>query len=153
MDRARQRYVVNLRVLPTLRLGVEWNPGADELGPLVNWVALTETDERPALMFGTSSDRIGTPEGRAYFATVSKALGRIGNAPLAGYAGISHGTFENDTRPIGGLTVGMSRNLFTRLIHDGKALHVALEASLGRHDVGLLLVDGDYLGVTWSASF
>lgn len=132
---------------------MEWNPGADEVGPLVNWVAVTETATRPALMFGTSSDRIGTPEGRAYFATVSKSLGRVGPVPLAGYVGLSHGTFEDETLPIGGLTLGLTRTISTRLIHDGEALHVALEGSFGSHDLGLLLVDGEHPGVTWSVSF
>ncbi|UCF68880.1 MAG: hypothetical protein JSV80_06220 [Acidobacteriota bacterium] len=153
VQRARQRYVFNYRVLPTLTLGVEWNPGADEVGPLVNWVALTETDARPALMFGTSSDRIGTPEGRAYFATVSKALGRISSGPLAGYVGLSHGTYEDETLPIGGLTLGFTEDLGVRLIHDGEALHLALEATLGRHDIGLLFIDGEHPGVTWSVMF
>jgi hypothetical protein len=151
--RARRRYVFNLRVLPRLRLGIEWNPGANELGPLVNWVALTETDTRPALMLGTSSDRIGTPGGRAYFVTASKALGRVAGLPVEAYAGLSHGTFEHETLPIGGTTLGLSETCYTRLIYDGEALHVALEASFGVHDVGVLLVDGEHPGVTWSASF
>jgi hypothetical protein len=153
VERAKQRYVFNMRVLPTLRLGVEWNPGANEIGPLVNWVAVTETDTRPALMFGTSSDRIGTPEGRAYFATVSKALGRVAGLPVEGYAGLSHGTFEHDTLPIAGLTLRPLDVLSARLIYDGEALHVALEGSIGSHELGALLVDGEHPGVTWSVSF
>lgn len=143
----------NVRVLPTLRLGLEWNPGENELGPLVNWVAITETGTRPALMFGTSSDRIGTPEGRAYFATLSKGFGRVAGIPLEGYAGLSHGTFEHETLPIAGLTLGIARSLSTRLIYDGEALHVALETSIGAHELGALLVDGEHPGVTWSVGF
>ena len=41
------------------RFGVEYNPLADDLGPLANYRAIRETLHRPALSFGTSSDRIG----------------------------------------------------------------------------------------------
>ena len=153
VKRARQRYVLNYRLLPKLKLGVEWNPGADEVGPLVNWLALTETKKRPALMFGTSSDRIGTPDGQAYFATLSKALGVIGQVPIAGYVGASHGTFEDETLPIAGITADVTNWLTTRVIYDGEDVHAALETSVGRHDFGLLLIDGQYVGGTWSVVF
>ena len=153
VKRARQRYVVNYRLIPTLKIGVEWNPGADEVGPLVNWLALTETKNRPALMFGTSSDRIGTPEGRAYFATASKRLGVVGGQPLAGYAGLSHGTFEDETLPIAGISSQLANRLSARVMYDGEDVHLALETSIGRHDLGLLLIDGQYVGATWSVVF
>ena len=153
VKRARQRYVVNYRLMPTLKIGVEWNPGADEVGPLVNWLAMTETRTRPALMLGTSSDRIGTPDGQAYFVTLSKGLGAIGRFPIAGYVGATHGTFEDETRPIAGVTADVANWLRTRVMYDGENTHAALETSVGRHDFGLLLIDGEYVGATWSVTF
>jgi hypothetical protein len=56
-----------------LQAGLEFNPKAEELGPLFTFFVLTETETAPALFIGTSSDRIGSPAGQqAYYATVSK---------------------------------------------------------------------------------
>ena len=38
-------------------------------------------------MFGTSSDRIGTPEGQAYYVTLSKDLSTVKDWPIAPYVG------------------------------------------------------------------
>ena len=54
-------------MIPRLSLGVEYNPRSDGKSVLANLVAVTETKLRPALVIGTSSDRIGTSDGRAIF--------------------------------------------------------------------------------------
>ena len=64
-------------MVPALSVGIEYNPLASDLQPLVNWIALKEGEKRPALIFGTSSDRIGTPEGQAYYFTFSKDLSTV----------------------------------------------------------------------------
>ena len=51
-----------------LQAGVEYNPLADDVGPLLNLRAVEETERRPALILGTSSDRIGTEGGQAVYA-------------------------------------------------------------------------------------
>ena len=62
-----------MRVLPSLQVGVEFNAVAEEVGPLVTWFLTTETEKRPAVFFGTSSDRIGSPAGeQAYYLTAAK---------------------------------------------------------------------------------
>jgi hypothetical protein len=38
----------------------------------MNWLAVPETTKTPALIVGTSSDRIGTPGGQSFYATASK---------------------------------------------------------------------------------
>ena len=102
------------RVVPRLSLGVEFNPRADEIGPLANWVAVTETRRRPALMFGLSSDRIGTPDGEAYFFTLSKDLESLTGWPIAPYIGGAYGTFEDEFNMIGGLRVTVNSDLPTK---------------------------------------
>ncbi|MGH9782835.1 MAG: hypothetical protein ACRD88_01510, partial [Terriglobia bacterium] len=78
VPRAQVRTTLTYRLHPRLMAGVEFNPRAaepgDRVNPLVNWVALTETTQRPALIVGTSSDRIGTPRGQSFYATLSKNL-------------------------------------------------------------------------------
>ena len=86
IPRASVRTTAMFRLLPTLSVGIEYNPRAEDVGPLLNWVALTETDSRPAVIAGTSSDRIGTPSGRSYYATVSKSLHETLHLPVAPYS-------------------------------------------------------------------
>ena len=77
MDRPQWRFTANYRLLQRLQVGVELNPKAKEAGPLVTLFLLTETETRPALFLGTSSDRIGSPAGeQSYFATISKYIPR-----------------------------------------------------------------------------
>ena len=64
------------------------------MGLLVNWRAVEETASRPMLMLGTSSDRIGTPSGRAYYATLAKDLERHVGLPVAPYVGAAWGEFD-----------------------------------------------------------
>ena len=53
-------------------------------------MVLQETSDRPAVMLGTSSDRIGTSDGQAYFLTVAKDIERWVGLPVAPYAGVSY---------------------------------------------------------------
>src|SRR5512134_2438884 len=91
VDRAELRTTLSYRFLPTLTAGLEYNPLANDLGPIANWLAIEETGSRPALIFGTSSDRIGTPHGRAIYGTFSKDLTAWTGLPIAPYAGASFG--------------------------------------------------------------
>jgi hypothetical protein len=74
IDRAKWRNTLTYRFHPRLTAGVEYNPLAKKVSPLANFVAMTETHQRPALIFGTSSDRIGTPSGQSFYATSVRVL-------------------------------------------------------------------------------
>lgn len=118
---------------------------------------MPESEEGPALMFGTSSDRIGTSHGRAVYGTLSKDLERWTNLPIAPYAGVSYGTFDDELVGIGGLSIRWSDRWSTMNLWDGHNLHHLVETSIGeRHSLGLILVDldGDHeLGITYSIRF
>ena len=73
--RARLRMTLTYRFLPTFSAGLEYNPIAGKVSPLANWLAIKETTRRPALILGTSSDRIGTPSGQSFYGTLSKNRG------------------------------------------------------------------------------
>jgi hypothetical protein len=51
-----------------LSVGIEYNPKADSVSPLANLIAVPESRYRPAVILGTSSDRIGTPSGQSFYA-------------------------------------------------------------------------------------
>jgi hypothetical protein len=141
------------KFLPTLSAGIEYNPRAGKVSPLANWLAVSETARRPALMLGTSSDRIGTPSGQSFYATVSKNLKRETRLPLAPYAGVAYGTYEDRLRPIGGLNIGFVEEVTALIIFDGVHVHPMLNFSRGRHIASFILVRGRDPGVSYSISF
>ena len=59
---------------PRVHVGLEFNPKVGEVHPLLTIIPVTETQNRPAVIFGISSDRIGTPEGTSFYLTASKDL-------------------------------------------------------------------------------
>lgn len=156
-------------MLPSLRLGVEWNPGADEIAPLMNWRAVSETVRRPALMFSTSTDRIGTPDGQSYTATLSKNLVPHGPRPIAPYVGVAWSEHEERLKVLGGILFGINEKWSSLLIWDSENLHPTLTYSTGAHAFTFLVTtgvraernalgekvpgDGVALGLAWSVVF
>jgi hypothetical protein len=153
IPRASFRTTLTFRFLPTLTGGLEYNPRADKVGPLANWLALQETARRPALILGTSSDRIGTPSGQSFYATLSKNLKRETRLPIAPYAGLAYGTYEDRLRMIGGLSIGFTERFSLLVVHDGVNIHPMLNLAYGRHAASLLYVDARDVGAAYSITF
>ena len=121
--------------------------------PLVSFHALEENDRRPAILVGTSSDRIGTPTGQSYYVTLSKDLKAWTGLPVAPYAGAVYGTYEDKLRAIGGANVTFGRGFTGLLMFDGVSLHELLTYSRGRHGLTLMLVRGRDFGFSYSLQF
>jgi hypothetical protein len=154
IPRASLRTTLTYRLHPRLSVGVEYNPRADDVGLLANFVAMTETEKRPALILGTSSDRIGTPSGRSFYATISKNLSSELKLPVAAYVGVAYGTYEDRFRPLAGLTVNWRENLSSLVIFDGVKVHPTVTYALGRrHVFTFLLAQSKNPGVSYSISF
>jgi hypothetical protein len=154
IPRASLRTTLTYRLLRRLSVGVEYNPRADDVGLLVNFVAVTETERRPALILGTSSDRIGTPSGRSYYATVSKNLSDVVKLPVAPYVGAAYSSYEDRILPLAGLTISLRQDLSALVIFDGVKVHPTLTYALGkRHVVTFLLAQGRNPGASYSISF
>jgi hypothetical protein len=153
IDRARWRNTLTYRLHPRLTIGVEYNPLAGKVSPLANLVALTETRKRPALILGTSSDRIGTPYGQSFYATFSKNLKSATGLPLAPYAGLAYGTFEDRVRVIGGLNVNLAKRWSSTVLFDGVRVHPLLNYMRGRHQLGVIFERGRNPGASYSVSF
>ncbi len=150
------RTTLTYALLPELRLGLEYNPLADDVGVLANWRAIAETNTRPALLLGTSSDRIGTDSGRSYYATVSKDLESTLGLSVAPYVGLAYGEADEAFDLIGGLSIRWSERVSSYHLWDGHNLHHVLERSFGKTTLGLVLVDLDgsfYAGLSWNMAF
>jgi len=153
IDRAKWRNTLTYRFHPRVTVGIEYNPLATKVSPLANVVAITETDVRPALILGTSSDRIGTPSGQSFYATFSKSLKRLTGLPVAPYVGVAYGTYEDRARIIGGLNITLSDRWSSTILFDGARIHPLLNYTFGRHQLGMILERGRNPGISYSISF
>jgi hypothetical protein len=153
IDRAKWRNTLTYRFHPRVSAGIEYNPLAGKVSPLANVLAVTETSRRPALILGTSSDRIGTPSGQSFYATFSKNLRRETRLPIAPYAGVAYGTYEDRWRGIGGINIGFTEKFTGLVVFDGVHVHPLLNYSHRRHMFSFLLVRSRHPGFSYSISF
>lgn len=153
IDRAALRTTLTYKVHPRLSLGLEYNPLASKISPLANWLVFPEKNHRPALIAGTSSDRIGTPSGQSFYATLSKSLQPETGLPIAPYAGIAFGTYKDEFRPIAGVNVEFPRDFSAQFLFDGVHGHPMLTYTLRQHIITLILVRGHDPGISYSFSF
>jgi hypothetical protein len=153
IPRASVRTTLTYSFHPRLSAGIEYNPRANEVAPLVNFLVLTETAKRPALMVGTSTDRIGTPSGHAFYVTVSKNLRELTGLPVAPYVGAAYGTYEHRLRPVGGLSIFLGKGFSILATYNGVQVHPLLNYSRGRHTLSLIMVQGRDPGMSYSVTF
>ena len=153
IDRAKWRNTLTYRFHPRFTAGVEYNPLAGKVSPLANLVALTETHLRPALILGTSSDRIGTPSGQSFYVTLSKNLKHYTGLPVGPYVGVAYGTYDDRLRAIGGLNITIDQHWSSTILFDGVRIHPLVNYTTGRHQFGMILERGRHPGVSYSISF
>lgn len=153
IPRAAVRTTLTYKFHPRVQAGIEYNPRAGEVAPLANILLMTETEKRPALMIGTSTDRIGTPSGQSFYATLSKSLRRETGLPIAPYAGASFGTYDDRLRPIGGLNIALNKNFSILATYNGVNVHPLLIFTHDRHALSLIMVKGRDPGMSYSFSF
>ena len=153
IPRAAVRTTLTYKFHHRLTAGIEFNPRADEVAPIVNFLVLTETARRPALMVGTSTDRIGTPSGHAFYATLSKNLREATGLPIAPYAGVAYGTYEDSVKPIGGLSIFLGKGFSLLGTYNGVQVHPLLNYSFRRHTLSLVMVKGRDPGMSYSVTF
>ncbi len=136
---------------PRLQLGLEFNPAADEIGPLVTWFLLTEGESKPALFLGTSSDRIGSPAGdQSYYLTAAK---RHPSWPVSAYVSLNYSEWDAGFNVPFGVEVELGRRFSFRPMYDGHRTHLTLNFLGERYTTSLLWVWLERLGVAFSTSF
>ena len=153
IDRATHRTIVMHQLRDNLKIGVEWNPRVDELGFVGNWRAISETQTRPAVIFGTSSDRIGTPEGQSYYVTISKSLHHETGLPIAPYVSASYSGYEERVIYPFGVNVAIGSQWSAMVINDGVHTHLSATYAWNRFAMTVLAVERNDLGFTIGARF
>ena len=104
-------------------------------------------------MASTSTDRIGTPDGQSFTMTVSKSLQQWTGLPIAPYAGIAYGTYEDKAFAIGGLYMSFPKNFSSTVIFDGVHIHPTVTYAHKQHAISLIMVRSKYPGVSYSISW
>lgn len=151
LDRPQWRFTANYRLHHRLQVGVEWNPKAKEVGPLVTLFLLVETETGPAFFLGTSSDRIGSPAGeQSYFATLSKYIPRL---RTSFYASLNYSEWDGKFNVPFGVGVGLGKGFSFRPMYDGDRVHVMLNYFADRYGASLMYVWLETMGLSLSVGF
>ena len=151
MERARWRATANVRVIPSLQVGLEFNVAVEEINPLVTWFVTTEAHARPAVLLGTSSDRIGSPKGeQSYYLTVAK---HAPGWPLSAYVSINYSEWDEGFNVPFGVTLGSWYGLSARPMYDGERTHLMLNYDQTRASISFLWVWLEQAGVSVSVGF
>jgi hypothetical protein len=151
MPRPRWRFTLDRRITNQVALGLEFNPAAEELNFRGNWFLQTETQSRPALVLGTSSDRIGTPPGnQAYFLTISK---QVQGTPLAPYVAINYSEFERGMNFPFGVNIDISPSWSLLPMNDGRKTHLLLNYRQKGYGISFMWVWLERPGLSISTGF
>ena len=151
LERPRWRATANVRVGPTLQLGIEYNPVAGEVGPLVTWFLLTAGERRPAVFVGTSSDRIGSPEGtQSYYFTSAKYLPPLRTSP---YVSVNYSEWDEGWNVPFGANVELGRGFSVQPMSDGHRTHLLGSFATARFSATLVWAWLERAGVAVSIGF
>jgi hypothetical protein len=122
VERAHWRATGTYRFLPSLSAGLEWNVEAKEVAPIATWFFLREDRWKPAAFLGTSSDRIGSPEGtRATFLTVAKNLDPV---PASVYASVNYSEWDAGWNVPFGANIEVVPRVTIQPMYDGERTHL-----------------------------
>lgn len=151
MERPRWRLTGAYRVLRIAQIGLEYNPVAAEVAPIASIFVLTETERRPALFAGTSSDRIGSPEGtQSYYLTASKLAPKV---PVSVYATLNYSEWDDGFNVPFGAEWYVGGGFSARGMYDGRRTHAVASWFGERFGVSLMAVWLDTFGVSVSGGF
>ena len=127
------------------------NLEVDEVGPLMTLFLMTETERRPALFVGTSSDRIGSPEDeQSYYLTAAKHHSRW---PVSAYVTLNYSEWDAGFNVPFGLEVELGRRFSLRPMYDGDRTHLMFNFMGRRMTTSLLWVWLERFGISLSTSF
>jgi hypothetical protein len=151
VERARWRFTANYRVFKRLQLGVEFNATIGEFSPLATLFVLTETDRRPAFFLGTSSDRIGSPEGKqSYYATASK---QIPGLRTSAYFSLNYSEWDEGINVPFGAAQELGGSFAARYMYDGQRSHALLDYYRDVVGVSLMWVWLEQFGIALHGGF
>lgn len=122
-----------------------------EWGPVATWFPIRESARWPAVFLGTSSDRIGSPEGkRAYYLTLAKNLEWV---PLSLYGTLNYSEWEEGWNFPFGANLEPIPRITIQPMYDGRRPHLLGTYSLERANATILWAWLERVGMAFSAGF
>jgi hypothetical protein len=150
-ERPRWRATGSYRLLPSLQIGLEYNLSVAEIGPIATWFFLTEKTWRPAAFLGTSSDRIGSPEGtQAYYLTVAKNLDPV---PVSVYGTVNYSEWSEGFNFPFGANIEVLPGVTVQPMYDGEQTHLLGMYSKSRYSTSLIYAWLENFGIAASVGF
>lgn len=151
VDRPRWRATATVRVHPRVQVGLEANPGVGEVGPLATIFVVTETHRVPAVLLGTSSDRIGSPEGtQSYYVTIAK---HIPGTPVAPYASVNWSEWDDEINFPFGANLQLPGGFSLQPMYDGARSHLLASWANERFSVTAIAAWYERFGLAFSTGF
>jgi hypothetical protein len=151
IDRPRWRSTALMRVHPRLQAGIEWNPAVGEVAPQATLFLLGGDGGGTVAFVGTSSDRIGSPEGtQGYFLTVARALR---GAHVLPYVSLHYSEWDERVLVPFGAQIGLPAGLSLQPMYDGARSHLLVQWVGERASVGFVWAWLERPGVTVSFGF
>ena len=154
-ERPRWRTTLTGRVSPRFQVGVEFNANAPEakLNPVGNYFIQPESESRPGIVAGFSSDRIGTPRGMSYFVSAQKQLGGE-KGRVAPYVGLAYSEFGKQVLMPFGASIALKDNLVLLPMYDGKYGHTTLSWFSKRGEsISLIAAFNKRVGIAFARNF
>ena len=143
------------RVAPRLQLGVEFNANAPDakLNPVGNYFIQTETESRPGIVAGFSSDRIGTPRGMSYFVSAQKQLGGE-DGKFAPYVGLAYSEFGSEILMPFGASIAIRENIVLLPMYDGRHGHTTVSwFGKSGQSISLIAAFNQRFGIAYAQNF
>lgn len=151
LERPRYRFTGTYRFTPRLQAGLEWNPAAEEVGFIGNYILAVEGENTPMINVGTSSDRIGTPKGpKAYYVTFAKGFPE---QKLSAYMSVNYSEFDKGINFPFGASYGIAPGWTTMFMNDGRKSHLLLTRSQESYSVSLMWIWFRHPGISVSWGF
>lgn len=124
---------------------------ADEVGPLATVFVLFESHRRPALVLGTSSDRIGSPAGtQSYYATFAKHIPRT---PFAPYVSVNYSEWDEEVNFPFGVNIQGPAGFSLLPMYDGAKSHLLGSWANDRFSVTAIAAWYERFGLAVSTGF
>jgi hypothetical protein len=131
-------------------VGLEYNPGIEELLPRATWFVSPEGPGHPSVALGFTADRLSTPEGHAVFLTFAKSIPGTGITP---FASVKYATENRMIAFPFGASARLGEDLIVQALYDGNHTHLLLTRLEPGLTVNLILARMKHPGIGVSFGF
>lgn len=166
-----KRFVLNLRWIPekaddgqiyfswkywvtnNIGLGLDYRPKTNEAAFSGTWRLFPETEQRPAIILGTSTDDFDDITSESVYITASKKLFDWKEISVSPYIGATYIVELGELRPVGGISLRKDR-MSALFMYSGKDPHMTLSYNLmDGHSVSFVLWGMELPGMAYTMRF